>query len=432
MPFRPHLAFLATLAFASALTPPALTQPALIPSLSSDLLPIRDKHGLPALAAAVVRNGEIIAAGAVGVRVLGGNIPVTLDDRFHLGSDTKSMTATLAGMMVDQGKLKWTSTIGEVLGADVPGLNPKLAAVRLEQLLSHSSGIPTDTDELLKIYFNTDAFQYNLSALRINVLKAWRDHEPKVPEGSPFQYANLGYIIAGAMIEKVAGDPWENLIVTRIFAPLDLKTAGLGAQATTGKIDAPVGHQIGDDGKITPMLWGAAADLPPMVGPAGTAHMSILDFARWGGWNAGVGKRGPALRLCRHAQAHPGAACENAGDQEPTARHADDRRLCIRLGHREVRVERDAGTHPQRLERDEHRQNPRRYRQGFRHRDHDEFSGPEGGSRAQRGRGEALQAVRAEIGAENMAPAFVRVVPPPPIVPKRRRIPPVEHHRTPP
>jgi CubicO group peptidase (beta-lactamase class C family) len=97
------------------------------------------------------------------------------------------------------------------------------------------------------------------------------------------------------MIEKVAGEPWEQLMFEKIFTPLGLQTAGLGAQATMGRIDAPVGHQVDKAGKITPMLWGAAADAPPMVGPAGIAHMSILDFARWAGWNAGEGKSGPAI-----------------------------------------------------------------------------------------------------------------------------------------
>ncbi len=51
--------------------------------------------------------------------VLGRNIKVTLDDRFHIGSDTKAMTATLAGMLVEEGKLRWDSTIGEVLGKEL-------------------------------------------------------------------------------------------------------------------------------------------------------------------------------------------------------------------------------------------------------------------------------------------------------------------------
>ena len=277
---------------ALALPAPAWTQ---AQSLDAQIEPVRVKYGLPALAAAVVKKGEIVAAGAVGVRVHGTNMGVTIDDRFHLGSDTKAMTATLAGILVDDGKLRWSSTIGEVLGADVPGMNQKLATITLEQLLSHSSGIPSDTKDMAAAYFNTDAFDYNLAALRLRALAAWRHNEPKEPQGSPFQYANFGYIIAGAMIEKAAGVPWEQLIVEKIFAPLGLRTAGLGAQATPGKLDAPVGHQIDEQGKITPMLWGVAADAPPMLGPAGTAHMSILDFAHWAGWNSGQGRRGPAI-----------------------------------------------------------------------------------------------------------------------------------------
>lgn len=60
----------------------------------------------------MVKNGEIVAKGAVGTRVLDTDNAVTIDDRFHLGSDAKAMTATLVGMMVDEGKFKWTTTIG--------------------------------------------------------------------------------------------------------------------------------------------------------------------------------------------------------------------------------------------------------------------------------------------------------------------------------
>lgn len=263
--------------------------------LDAELEKVRAKHGLPALAAAVVKDGAIIAAGAVGVRAHGTDVKVTIEDRFHLGSDTKAMTATLAAMLVEEGKLRWDSTIGEVLGGDVPGINPELAAVTLEQLLSHSSGIPSDTPDILALYFNTDAFEYNLRPLRLRMLAAWKTHAPETPPGSTFHYANLGYIIAGAMIEKAADTHWEELITRRIFARLGLRTAGLGAQATMGKLDAPVGHKVSDKGEITPMLWGDAADAPPVIGPAGIAHMSVLDFAVWAGWNAGVGKRGPAL-----------------------------------------------------------------------------------------------------------------------------------------
>ncbi len=271
---------------------PALAQE----QLDAQLTPVLTKYGLPALAAAVVKEGKLIASGAVGVRVLGTDIPVTVDDRFHIGSDTKAMTATLAAMLIDEGKLRWDSTIGEVLGPVIPGLTPGFAAIKLEELLSHTSGIPSDNEEIAALYFSPDAYDTTLTDYRRRMISAWgTKHEPKVPEGSPFQYSNFGFITVGAMIEQVTGEPWDSLITKRIFEPLGLKSAGLGPQATFGRIDAPIGHAVDDKGKITPRPWGPAADGPAPVGPAGIAHMSIADFATWAGWNAGEGKRGPAL-----------------------------------------------------------------------------------------------------------------------------------------
>ena len=173
-------------------------------------------------------------------------------------------------------------------------MNPALATVTLEQLLSHSSGVPTDTPEILDIYFNSDALKQNIADTRLAAFANWKDRPPASKPGAEFHYANLGYLIAGIMIEKAAGISWEELIVSRIFSPLGLASAGLGPQASIGRLDAAVGHDT-DSEKPAPMWWGPAADVPPMLGPAGSAHMSVLDYAIWAGWNAGAGKRGPAL-----------------------------------------------------------------------------------------------------------------------------------------
>ncbi len=140
--------------------------------LNDMLVPIQQEFALPALFAAVAKDGEIVAAGAVGERALGSGVQVTIDDRIHIGSDGKAMTATIAGMLVESGDLRWDSTIGEVLGDAVPGMNPALAAVTLDQLLSHSSGIPTDTEEMIDIYFNANAFDNSPTALRLMALDA--------------------------------------------------------------------------------------------------------------------------------------------------------------------------------------------------------------------------------------------------------------------
>jgi len=73
-------------------------------SLDSKLKPYLSQYDLPAIAAAVVKGGEIVSYGAVGTRKSGSTIPVTINDRFHIGSDTKAMTALLAAIMVEEGK----------------------------------------------------------------------------------------------------------------------------------------------------------------------------------------------------------------------------------------------------------------------------------------------------------------------------------------
>lgn len=104
------------------------------------LRPIREDAGVPSLAAAVVVEGKIRGAGAVGVRRLPDGRPVTVLDRYHVGSCTKSMTATLAATLVEAGVIDWGTTVGEVLDSLEP--NEAFRGVTLRDLLSHRGGFP--------------------------------------------------------------------------------------------------------------------------------------------------------------------------------------------------------------------------------------------------------------------------------------------------
>src|SRR3954447_11418762 len=76
-------------------------------SLEPTLESYLKEFGLPALAAAVFKQGVVIASGVAGTRRAGQQLPVGLDDRFHLGSDTKAFTSLLAGQFVQEGQLRW-------------------------------------------------------------------------------------------------------------------------------------------------------------------------------------------------------------------------------------------------------------------------------------------------------------------------------------
>ena len=261
-------------------------------SLDRMLDPYLKEFGLPALAAAVFQNGLIVACGAVGTRRAGMQIPVTINDRFHIGSDSKAFTALLAGQFVQEGKLRWDSTPADVFPELKPKMNAEFAKTSLEQLLSHSSGLSDKS--LVDLIYRSYMQDGNMDEVRYWMVKETAPQPLDHARGSKFDYSNLGYVIAGAMLERVGHESWEELVEARIFKPMDLKTAGFGPQASLGTVDAPLGHIL-VDGKAKAMLAGPNGDNPLILGPAGTIHMSVLDFAKWVGWNAGEGKRGPEL-----------------------------------------------------------------------------------------------------------------------------------------
>jgi CubicO group peptidase (beta-lactamase class C family) len=263
-------------------------------SLDPLLTPFLARYELPAIAAAVVKGGNVVAVGAVGTRKVGDKIPVTVNDRFHLGSDTKAMTALLAAMLVEEGKIRWNSTMLEVFPELASKMDSGLQRVTVEQLLSHTSGIPSDNEVFGDLLAKSLLQDGNLDELRYWLVQQWSVQPLESEPGTKFAYANMNYVIVGAIVERVARKTWDELIMERVFAPLGLRSAGLGSQATLGKIDAPLGHTV-TGGKMKPFLAGPNGDNPPIIGPAGIAHMSVLDFARWAGWNAGEGKRGPKL-----------------------------------------------------------------------------------------------------------------------------------------
>jgi CubicO group peptidase (beta-lactamase class C family) len=267
-----------------------------IVSLDGDLVPYLDRFKLPAVAAAVVKNGKILAAGAVGTRRIGTNTPVTINDRFHIGSDTKAMTSLLAAMLVEEGKLRWNTTVGEIYPELVDKMSKGVKDITLEQLLSHTSGIPGDSMEHVPlISFSVTDDAGNLDVMRYTLVSRLVPLPLHGAPGERFEYSNLGYTLAGAMMEKVTGKTWEELVVARIFDPLKLTSAGFGPQSSLGRVDAPLGHAADKDGKMQAFLAGPAGDNPLVIGPAGLAHMSVLDFATWAAWNAAEGKYGPPL-----------------------------------------------------------------------------------------------------------------------------------------
>jgi CubicO group peptidase (beta-lactamase class C family) len=244
--------------------------------LSAALDTIRRKRKVPCLAALALRGDRTVARGIAGVRSSGSPVLATLDDRFHLGSDTKAMTATVVATLIEAGRLDWSTTVGEVLAASVPAMHAAWRPVRMEQLLTHRGGAPADLDAD-GLWSRLWQREGTPSDQRMQLVRGVVTRPPQVTPGTTYVYSNAGYAIAGAMIEHVTSRAWEDLMRDRLFAPLGITTGGFGAPGTAGVLDQPRGHDL--SGK--PVEPGPNADNPPAIGPAGTVHMTIGDWARF-------------------------------------------------------------------------------------------------------------------------------------------------------
>jgi CubicO group peptidase (beta-lactamase class C family) len=254
------------------------------PESLHDLLdPLREKHALPALAAVVSLGGKVVGLGAVGVRKLGDETPVTAGDKFHLGSCTKAMTATLAATFVEEGRINWNSTLADVFADLKDAMHADYRGVTLEQLLQHRAGFSTETDPEAGALW-TLLFQGKLKGTLREQRHAYSDlvlrEAPIHPPGSKFAYSNRSYVVAGAMLEQVADGAWEDLLRKGVFEPLQMTTAGFGPMATPKMIDQPWSHRE-RDGKLQPVDPGPFGDNPLMLGPAGTVHCSPGDWAKF-------------------------------------------------------------------------------------------------------------------------------------------------------
>jgi CubicO group peptidase (beta-lactamase class C family) len=235
---------------------------------------VRDQYKLPALAVEVTKGGSIRDRIAVGIRKWGDPTPVTVNDVYHIGSDTKSMTATLTAMLIEDGTLRWDTTIGEVFPELKGVMDPRYGPVTIEQLLTHQGGVPNAPPQAAwkRAWLEIGGIPQQ----RYEFVKSVLSEAPEAMPGTKMIYSNQGYAIVGAMLEKITGKPWETLITERLFKPLHMDSAGFGAPGTTGLVDQPWGHSRVDG--VTKPLQG---DNPPAAGPAGRVHCSLDDLARY-------------------------------------------------------------------------------------------------------------------------------------------------------
>jgi D-alanyl-D-alanine carboxypeptidase len=211
---------------------------------------------------------------AVGLRRAGGTQRVTLDDRFHLGSVSKSLNATLIATLVDEGRLHWDEPV-EKLFPDWP-VHRALRGVTLAQLIAHRSGIAGfrgsgDFADSPRLYGDARSQRMQFTQ--------WLIAQKPATEVGQFSYSNAGVAVAAAAAERATGKPWEDLMRERLFAPLGMTRAGFG---WPGRVDdhEPWGHYLRGALKV-PHDPRGPYEVAAVLAPAADVHLSVRDLGAY-------------------------------------------------------------------------------------------------------------------------------------------------------
>lgn len=252
-----------------------------VEDLGELLAKVRAERGVPALGVVVLVDGELRGLGVSGVRRQGHPQLVTVDDRWHLGSCTKVMTATLLAKYVERGSLQWTTTVAEALPDLAATLHADARGITVRDLLTHRAGLPGGPPEPL--WGQLFDFPGSDAEARTKVAATMLAVAPEAKPGARFLYSNAGYMIAGAIVERVGKAPWAELMQRELFGALGITSAGFGMPGAADGTTEPWGHQASKSGPV-PVF----ADNPPSLGPAGTAHMTLRDWAKFAALHLGV------------------------------------------------------------------------------------------------------------------------------------------------
>jgi CubicO group peptidase (beta-lactamase class C family) len=242
----------------------------------------RERYAVPALSIAAYHGGRLSSATS-GVLNVDTGVEATVDSVFQIGSVSKVFTASLVMLLVDEGRVDLDRPVKHYL-KDFHVLDPRATqAITVRHLLSHTSGLASDSS-----FLQGDADDTG------NAIARYVDRCFLLPQvhdrfGERFSYSNAGYVMAGRLIEAVAGTSWRKAVEERIFQPLGMAHS-LANPANVLRFRAAIGHLLtGERGKEAAAVV-SMSYLPMSMAPTGSVlTMSASDLLRFGlaHWNGG-------------------------------------------------------------------------------------------------------------------------------------------------
>ena len=168
----------------------------------------------PGRAVIVTRGGETLYRAERGLADVEARRPITPDSVFRLGSITKQFTAAVVLQLVQEGRISLDDPVSRFF----PDYPQPGASATVRQLLNHTSGIQSYTGiPGWMVEENT-----NRPHTTAEMIALFRDLPPPTPPGQAWAYSNSGYVLLGAIVEQVTGQPWHRAVAERIAGPLGL------------------------------------------------------------------------------------------------------------------------------------------------------------------------------------------------------------------
>lgn len=242
---------------------PALAQTGNLTELDTLVPQALQSSGTPGAAITVIRNGRVVYEKGFGVADIETGAPVRPETLFRIGSTTKMFTAAAVLTLVEQRKLD----LDRPIAAYVPGLHPKLGALTLRQLLSHTAGLGDRGSG----YGRPDD-----AALR-DTIRALPPEIVELDPGAVYSYSSLGYWIAGLVLETVSGQPFADAVAARVLRPLGM------TRSTFRPLEAityPFAQQHGGGAGQPPRLLRPFAD-DAGTWPGGSLFSSAHELGRF-------------------------------------------------------------------------------------------------------------------------------------------------------
>lgn len=236
---------------------------------------IRNTYNIPEISYAVVNSKSILEIAAVGRHSIDLPDTATLNDRFHIGSNTKAMTAFIIAKYVEMGKLDWATKFFDIYPEWKNGSLAAYHHITLQDLLSHKAGIQPfqgENDPEIPGFKGTNPEKRKQFGQFVLTL------DPVKPDSlNPFVYSNAGYTLATLMVEKVARKSWEELVEKVLNKDLNLNIKLSWPENQLTK--ETWGHLTENDTlKPVPSDWDYHLDFTE---PAGDINIKLVNYVKF-------------------------------------------------------------------------------------------------------------------------------------------------------